>query len=106
MDHPESVAKNLAIMNNDYIVIVTHGHQYDYEVLRSVITKPACYIGMIASTTKRDQIFQKLRAVDEISDDLLSRIHSPIGINIGAETPEEIAISIVAELIKARRIRQ
>lgn len=106
MDNPESVAKNLDIMNNDYIVIVTHGHQYDYEVLRSVITKPACYIGMIASTTKRDQIFQKLRTVDEISDDLLSRIHSPIGIDIGAETPEEIAISIVADLIKARRIRQ
>ena len=105
-DNPELVATNLDLTKNDYVVIVTHGHQYDYEVLRSVISKPARYIGMIASTTKRDQIFHKLRTVDEISDDFLSRIHSPIGIDIGAETPEEIAISIVAELIKARRIHQ
>lgn len=105
VDNLESVANNLDITNNDYIVIVTHGHQYDYEVLRSVITKPARYIGMIASMTKRNQIFHKLRTVDEISDDLLSRIHSPIGLDIGAETPEEIAISIVAELIQARRSR-
>ena len=94
---------DLDITNNDYIVIVTHGHQYDYEVLRSVIAKPARYIGMIASTTKRNQIFHKLRTVDGINDDLLSRIHSPIGLDIGAETPEEIAISIVAELIQTRR---
>ena len=105
VDPHESVVNNLDITNNDYIVILTHGHQYDYEVLRSVITKPARYIGMIASTTKRNQIFNKLRTVDEISDDLLSRIHSPIGFDIGAETPEEIAISIVAELIQARRSR-
>jgi xanthine dehydrogenase accessory factor len=103
VDNPETVANNLDITNNDYIVIVTHGHQYDYEVLRSVITKPARYIGMIASTTKRNQIFHKLRTVDGINDDLLSRIHSPIGLDIGAETPEEIAISIVAELIQTRR---
>jgi xanthine dehydrogenase accessory factor len=106
VENPESVANNLDITNNDYIVIVTHGHQYDYEVLRSVITKPARYIGMIASTTKRKRIFHKLRTVDEISEDLLSRVHSPIGVSIGAETPEEIAISIVAELIQARRTRQ
>ena len=104
--NPESVANNLEFTDNDYVVIVTHGHQYDYEVLRGVITKPARYIGMIASTTKRNHIFHKLRTVDEISDDLLSRIHSPIGLDIGAETPEEIAISIVAELIQARRIHQ
>lgn len=105
VDNPESVANNLEITNTDYIVIVTHGHQYDYEVLRSVITKPARYIGMIASTTKRNQIYYRLRTVDNISDDLLSRIHSPIGVDIGAETPEEIAISIVAELIQTRRSR-
>jgi xanthine dehydrogenase accessory factor len=105
VDNPESVANNLEITNTDYIVIVTHGHQYDYEVLRSVITKPARYIGMIASTTKRNQIYHRLRTVDNISDDLLSRIHSPIGVDIGAETPEEIAISIVAELIQIRRSR-
>lgn len=71
--------------------------------LRGVIKKPARYIGMIASKTKRNQVFSKLLMIDGISDDLLSNIHSPIGINIGAETPEEIAVSIVAELIKVRR---
>jgi xanthine dehydrogenase accessory factor len=58
---------------------------------------------MIASKRKKNQIFEKLRMNDNISDRQLNKIHSPIGIDIGAETPEEIAVSIVAELIKVRR---
>jgi len=100
---PGTIAKDLKLTNNDYIVIVTRGHKDDYNVLKGVIEKPARYIGMIASKTKRNQVFHKLRTRDEINDDLLSKIHSPIGIDIGAETPEEIAVSIVAELIKVRR---
>ena len=97
------VAKDLKVTNNDYIVIVTRGHKDDYNVLRSVIKKPARYIGMIGSITKRQQIFSKLQTMDGIDEALLSKIHSPIGIDIGAETAEEIAVSIVAELIKVRR---
>ena len=103
VDDPGIVANELEVSKNDYIVIVTRGHNDDYAVLRGVLGKPARYIGMIGSQTKRDQIFNKLRTEDGISDDLLTRVHSPIGIAIEAETPEEIAVSIVAELIKVRR---
>jgi len=106
VDDPGSVAKDLEVTNNDYIVIVTRGHKDDYNVLRGILKKPARYIGMIASKTKRNQVFSKLRTMDGISDNLLSNVHSPIGINIGAETPGEIAVSIVAELIKVRRGRK
>jgi xanthine dehydrogenase accessory factor len=103
VDDPGTVAKKLKVTNNTFIIIVTRGHKDDYNVLRSVIEKAARYIGMIGSKTKRSQIFDKLRTMDGISDYLLKKIHSPIGIDIGAETPEEIALSIVAELIKVRR---
>jgi xanthine dehydrogenase accessory factor len=103
VDDPGTVAEDLAVTENDYIVIVTRAHKDDYNVLRGVIMKPARYIGMIGSSTKRNQIFHKLRKTDEIHDDLIHKIHSPIGIDIGSETPEEIAVSIVAELIKVRR---
>lgn len=103
VDDPGIVARDLEVTNNDYVVIVTRGHKDDYHVLRGIIKKPARYIGMIGSKTKRHQIFDKLQTADGISDDVLTEIHSPIGIDIGAETPEEIAVSIVAELIKIRR---
>jgi xanthine dehydrogenase accessory factor len=100
---PGTVAEDLAVTTNDYIVIVTPAHKDDYNVLRGVIQKPARYIGMIGSSAKRKQIYHKLRETDGIPDDLLNKIHSPIGIDIGSETPEEIAVSIVAELIQVRR---
>lgn len=100
---PGTVAEDLEVTTNDYIVIVTPAHNDDYNVLRSVIQKPARYIGMIGSSAKRRQIYHKLRTIDGIPDDLLNKIHSPIGIDIGSETPEEIAVSIVAELIQVRR---
>jgi xanthine dehydrogenase accessory factor len=100
---PGTVASELAVTNNDYIVIVTRAHKDDYQVLRGLIQKPARYIGMIGSSTKRKQIYHDLRMIDGIRDDLLQQVYSPIGLDIGAETPEEIAVSIVAELIKVRR---
>jgi xanthine dehydrogenase accessory factor len=100
---PGKVAEDLVVTDHDYIVIVTRAHKDDYNVLSGVIQKPARYIGMIGSSTKRKQIYHKLRMTDGIPEDLLNQIHSPIGIDIGSETPEEIAVSIVAELIQVRR---
>ena len=93
----------MELSTHDYVVIVTRGHKNDYNVLQGIIDKSAQYIGMIASVKKRDQVFHKLRTLDGVSNDQLNNIHSPIGIDIGAETPEEIAVSIVGELIKVRR---
>jgi len=92
---------NLDIDEDSFIVIVTRGHEFDHVVLEQALTKNAGYIGMISSRNKRDVIFQALRAKGFTQDEL-DRVHSPIGLDIGAETPEEIAVSIVGELIAVR----
>lgn len=95
------VLKNLPIDSDSYIVIITRGHLHDYTVLAQALQTPASYIGMIGSHRKRDAIFAELRKQGYSQQDL-NRVHSPIGLEIGAETPEEIAVSIVAEMIKCR----
>jgi xanthine dehydrogenase accessory factor len=92
----------IKIDNSSYIVIVTHGHRHDEVVLEWAVTTPAKYIGMIGSKTKNETIYTHLRAKG-ISQEQLDRVHAPIGLEIGAQTPEEIAVSILAELIKVRR---
>jgi xanthine dehydrogenase accessory factor len=91
----------LAIDADSYIVIVTRGHAFDRVVLEAALKTDAGYIGMISSRRKRDAIYAALTA-EGISIEALARIHSPIGLPIGGETPEEIAVSIVAELISER----
>lgn len=91
----------LEIDADSYIVIVTRGHQYDREVLENSLKTQAGYIGMISSRRKRETIYEYLIARG-VKKERLELVHSPIGIDIGGETPEEIAVSIVAELIKVR----
>ena len=93
--------KGLEIDSDSYIVIVTRGHQSDRTVLEKSLKTSAGYIGMISSKRKRAAIYAALLA-QGIAQEKLEKVHSPIGIDIGGETPEEIAVSIVAELIKAR----
>jgi xanthine dehydrogenase accessory factor len=100
---PGKYAEELKLSDNDYVVIVTPGHKDDYAVLRGVIKKPAKYLGMIGSKVKRQEIYDKLKSTDGVSEKELKKVHCPIGLEIGSETPEEIAVSIVAELIKIRR---
>jgi xanthine dehydrogenase accessory factor len=85
-----------------YIVIVTRGHRDDMRVLRWAVQTPARYIGMIGSKRKTITIFQELQK-EGLAASLFDRVHAPVGLDIGAITPEEIAISITAELIAARR---
>ena len=97
----EHAIEGLEIDEDAYMVILTHGHSHDKTVLRQVLGTPAGYIGMIGSTRKRDAIYKALQ--DEgVSAGDLERVHCPIGLPIKAQTPEEIAVSIVAELIHAR----
>ncbi|MFO7749444.1 MAG: XdhC/CoxI family protein [Desulfobacteraceae bacterium] len=92
---------DLAIDGESYIVIVTRGHRHDQTVLEQALKTDACYIGMIGSRGKRDAIYQNLydKGVDQKA---MERVHSPVGLDIAAETPEEIAVSIAAELIRVR----
>jgi xanthine dehydrogenase accessory factor len=89
------------ITKNSYIVIVTRGHINDKAVLERALNTQARYIGMIGSKRKRNIIYKKL-IEQGFSKERLEEVYSPIGLEIGAETPEEIAVSIIAELIKIR----
>ena len=91
----------LAIDEEGYIVIVTRGHLHDKTILAWALKTRAGYIGMIGSRRKRDKIFEVLTGEGFGKKDF-DRIYSPIGTDILAETPEELAVSIVGELIKAR----
>ncbi len=97
----EQAFKDLEIERDSYLIIVTRGHAYDKAVLAQALRTNAGYIGMIGSEKKRDTIYRALRQEGFTEADM-QRVHSPIGLEIKAETPEEIAVSITAELIKIR----
>jgi len=91
----------LNIDDSSYIVIVTRGHLYDGFVLEQAVKSEARYIGMIGSKKKIRTLYQNLMEKG-MKKEVLDRVHAPIGIDINSETPEEIAVSIVAQLIKVR----
>jgi len=95
----------LDIDEDSYLVIVTRGHLYDRIVLEQVLRSGACYIGMIGSRTKKKLTFDEMLKQGFTKEEL-DRVYAPIGINIGAETPEELAVSIVGELIMVRARRE
>ena len=97
----DDALSRVAVDEHSYVVIVTRGHTHDMNVLQQALRTPARYIGLMASRTKRKRIAEALRE-DGFDDDALDRVHSPIGLPIGAETPAELAVSIVAEMIQVR----
>jgi xanthine dehydrogenase accessory factor len=94
--------RSLKITQASHVVIVTRGHRHDEICLREVIKKPARYIGMIGSRRRATTIREHLRR-EGVGAEHLRRVHSPIGLDIGAITPEEIALAILSEIILARR---
>ncbi len=100
----EKTTKELAPNQHSYIVIVTRGHSSDELVLQWALSTKARYIGMIGSKSKIKTIFANLEAKG-ISSSQLKKVYSPIGLGIGAQTPAEIAVSIIAELIEVRRTK-
>lgn len=93
---------HVIIDSNSYIIIVTRGHSYDKEVLAQMLKTEAKYIGMIGSRSKKSHTYNLLKEEGFIQEDL-DRVYCPIGLNINADTPEEIAVSIAAELVQVRR---
>jgi xanthine dehydrogenase accessory factor len=92
----------LAPDESSYIVIATRGHRDDMRILRWAVQTPARYIGMIGSRRKALTVLRELMA-EGLKPELFDRVYSPVGLDIGAVTPDEIAVSIVAELIAIRR---
>jgi xanthine dehydrogenase accessory factor len=103
-DFPEQ-ARALGTAENDFLVTVTRGHTEDGTVLQALFEAGARprYLGMIGSRAKRATLFEKLRA-EGVSDAFLEQVRSPVGLPIGARTHEEIAVSVVAEMIQVRRL--
>jgi xanthine dehydrogenase accessory factor len=87
-----------------WLVLATRGHKYDFEALRDVLRRPRApaYVGMVGSRRRTKAALQELLR-DGVSAERLRMVRSPIGLDVGAETPEEIAVSIAAELVQARR---
>ncbi|HWQ40522.1 MAG TPA: XdhC family protein [Desulfosporosinus sp.] len=85
-----------------FVVIITRGHRYDKACLKKVINLPASYIGMIGSRKRIKALIAELEE-EGVPSEQLKKMYSPIGLKIGAETPEEIAVSILSELIKVQR---
>lgn len=103
LDSFTDALQNLPIDEKSYIIILTRGHLHDKTVLQQSLKTKARYIGMIGSRQKREETYRALREEGFTTEDL-NRVTSPIGLSIGAETPEEIAVSIAAQLIQVRAV--
>ncbi len=100
----ERLRQGKAAFDNDtYIVLVTRGHQYDVESLLEVLDDPLAYIGMIGSRRRIRAVFELLEKEQGIPVAKFDRVYAPIGLNIGAITPAEIAVCIMAEIINVMR---
>jgi len=95
--------KAMAITPSTYIVLITRGHKYDEPCLREIIHSSAKYIGMIGSRRRIKACFERFKNEEKIAEEVIARVYAPIGLDIGTETPEEIALAIMAEIVKVRR---
>lgn len=97
------ISESIHIKEQDFVCIMTRGHKDDLEVQAQVLKTPAAYIGVIGSRKKKTSVFAKLKEIGFNEEDL-QRVTTPIGLDIKAETPAEIAISITAQMIEKRAI--
>jgi xanthine dehydrogenase accessory factor len=106
----KSALESLHLDRHCYVISVTRGHSFDEEVVRTVLRQQAhlpagqagCFIGMIGSRRRVRALLEHLEQ-EGFDRALLDEVHAPLGLDIGAETPEEIAVSIIAEIIRERR---
>lgn len=97
----DQALQHIPLNQNTFVVIVTRGHRYDQDCLALVANNPVRYVGMIGSRRRVRGVMQQL-ADQGIPREALERVNAPIGLNIGAETPAEIAVSIMAQIIAVR----
>lgn len=97
----EELSRQVNVTPDDYVVVMTRGHQADYEVLTRTLRSGAKYLGCIGSRKKLALCRERLLAAGFTAEEY-AKVHAPIGLAIGAETPEEIAVSVTAELIAVR----
>ena len=100
-DHYRDLLNQLAINRSSYLLIATRDHRYDTRVLTQLIYSQSAYLGIIFSSKKKEALYTRLKE-EGIPEDLIPTIHLPAGLPIGAATMEEIALSVIAEIIKER----
>ncbi len=106
VDAPEHLTKATDVDEHTYAVVMTHNFLRDKEYLRALVASPAAYIGMLGPGARTERLLMELREEGvEIGDNVRARIHGPAGLDLGSEGPEEIAGSIVAEIVAVRRGR-
>jgi len=101
-DDFEKVVSELHVPESGYVVIVTRGHRDDMRILRWAVNLNLRYLGMIGSRRKTVAIYKEL-IQEGVPAERFAQVHAPVGLEIGAVTPEEIAVAIVAEMIAVRR---
>ncbi|MDR2745310.1 MAG: XdhC family protein [Desulfovibrio sp.] len=102
-DYFDNMAERLSIRSGDFVAIVTRGHKYDQDCLRAIVRgEMPSYLGMIGSRRRVGIVLRQLRE-EGCAPENLARLHAPIGLDIGAVTPEEIALAILAEMVRERR---
>jgi len=99
---PEDFLREVETTADDYAVIVTHDHALDQRLVQELLRRPLKFLGMVGSVPKQRKFALRLRARG-FSDAQIARLRSPLGVPIGADTPEEIAVSAMGEIIAARR---
>lgn len=104
VDDIETWLQSAELPAESYVAIVTRGHQHDLCALRALVSRPLRYLGMIGSRAKVTRVYEALTA-EGISPEALKAVHAPIGLDLGAVTPAEIAVSILAEMIAVRHGR-
>jgi xanthine/CO dehydrogenase XdhC/CoxF family maturation factor len=96
---PEEAATRLSFAPDDAVVIMTHNYLADVELLRMLLSAPVCYLGILGPKARTESLLAKIGSGEcDVSAEQLAKLHAPIGIDIGAETPEEVALAIVAEI--------
>jgi len=98
----EKTLQDFPVTPQSHFVLVTRGHQLDEEALRCVLGRGAGYIGMIGSRRRVREVIRHLHELG-FSQELTNEVYAPIGVDIGAETPAEIAVAIAAEIVNLRR---
>ena len=101
---PEEFAREWQVAGDEFVVIVTHDHALDQKLVQALLPRPVRFLGMIGSVPKQRKFALRLKARG-FSDEQIARLRTPLGLEIGARTPEEIAVSVVAELIAVRQGR-
>jgi len=102
VDTWDEIFKKLPVNASSYLLIATRGHQYDLACLRFSLQTPAQYIGLMGSVRKTRLLFEALEK-EGVEKRSFERVFSPVGLHIGSETPEEIAVSVAAELVAVRK---